>query len=165
MKLYLGYGANTNLVNMKLRCPDAEYVCNVTLKHFQLVFRGVADVIPKRDAQVVCALWVISAEDEKNLDVFEGFPSLYIKRYITIRIAGQRRRCMMYVMRHREWQEEPPMAYENTLRVGYDDCGMPQQQIDEAIQRASKWREKHGAIEVRSRSSWTKKAFNQEECA
>jgi gamma-glutamylcyclotransferase (GGCT)/AIG2-like uncharacterized protein YtfP len=165
MKLYLGYGANTNVAQMATRCPDAEYVCNVTLKHFQLVFRGVADLRPKRDAQVVCSLWVISPEDEKRLDVFEGFPSIYIKRYITIRIAGQRRRCMMYVMRHREWQEEPPMSYEQTLRTGYADCGMPVAQIDDAIRRASKWREKHGVIEVRSRSSWTKPKANQEECA
>lgn len=157
MKLYLGYGANTNFANMKNRCPDAQYVCNITLEHHQLVFRGVADVMPKRGAKVVCSLWVISPKDEEALDGFEGFPYTYVKRYITVHLHGKRHRAMFYVMRTRRYQMEPSASYEATLRSGYGDCGMPISQIDKAIERAKKWRAANATAKVGDTSSWAKK--------
>lgn len=153
MKLYFAYGANTNLAQMARRCPSARYVCNVTLRNHQLVFRGVADVVPARDKTVRGALWLITPACEQALDGFEGFPLLYVKRYVTVRIAGKRRRIMFYVMRNRRYEGLPSASYEECLRTGYGDCGMPEAQIDDAIQRAAR-----SASKARRVSSWDKGA-------
>lgn len=157
MKLYLAYGANTNLGNMSTRCPDAKYVCNITLHHHKLVFRGVADVAAHRGAKVVCALWLISPKDEEALDGFEGFPYTYVKRYVTVHLQGKRHRAMFYVMRTRRYEMEPSAAYEACLREGYAQCGMPIGQIDKAIERANKWRATNANTKVGDTSSWASK--------
>lgn len=138
-KLYFAYGANTNLASMQRRCPTARYVCNLTLHHHQLVFKRVADVVMKRGAKVEGALWVITPEDEKSLDRFEGFPNTYVKKYVTVMIEGRKHRVMFYVIRPYRRQELPSVTYESTLRTGYADCGLPEKQIDRAIERAERW--------------------------
>lgn len=157
MKLYLAYGANTNLANMTVRCPEAKYVCNVTLAEHRLVFRGVADIVASRGNKVVCAMWAISPKDEEALDRFEGFPNLYVKRYVTIHIQGQRHRVMFYVMRTRRYEAAPSERYEQTLRVGYVECGMPEAQIDLAIKRAKAWTKANGQVEGVGHGSWSMK--------
>lgn len=152
MKAYLAYGANTNFEMMKTRCPGAVYVCNVTLNNFRLTFRGVADLAEARGSKVVCALWLITPENEASLDDFEGFPVHYVKRYATLRLNGKRHRVMFYVMRSPRGQCEPARSYEACLRGGYADCGMPLSQIDSAIGRASRATQR-----VVDRSSWAKR--------
>ena len=61
MKYYLAYGSNLNKWQMKHRCPDAVPVGTVTIKDYELVFRGVATIEPKRGAEVQCGIWKISA--------------------------------------------------------------------------------------------------------
>lgn len=141
MKLYLAYGANTNLRSMRTRCPAARYVCNITLNHHTLVFRGVADVVPKRGARVHCALWLLTDACEKALDQFEGFPHLYVKKYVTLHLDGRRHRVMLYVMRNPDsrGQSLPSRSYEDCLRNGYHDCGISTRQIDAAMSRAAEY--------------------------
>ena len=146
MKLYLAYGANTNLSHMKVRCPQAKYVCNITLNHHHLVFRGVADVIPVRGGRVECAMWLITPKDEEALDRFEGFPSFYVKKYVRVRIKDRWSRVMLYVMRNQKdrAQSEGYGSYVETLRAGYRDCGLPLTQIDRAQQRVKEWERAKG---------------------
>lgn len=152
MKAYLAYGANTNFAQMNVRCPGAIYVCNVNLNNFRLTFRGVADVVPHKGSKAVCALWLITPENEAALDGFEGFPRFYVKRYATLRLNGKRHRVMFYVMRSPQGQCEPSESYEACLRAGYADCGMPEKQIDEAIQRALT-----ATHRIEDRSSWARR--------
>lgn len=151
MKAYLAYGANTNFTNMAERCPGAQYICNVTLNHFRMVFRGVADLVPSRGSKVICALWVITPENEAALDRFEGFPRTYVKRYVTMRLNGVRHRVMFYVMRAQRGECEPSEKYEACLREGYADCGMPIAQIDNAIRRAAV-----SSVRAEDKSEWKK---------
>lgn len=143
MKLYLAYGANTNHRSMAGRCPDAKYICNMTLHHHRLVFRGVADVVAVRGARAVCALWAISAKDEEALDRFEGYPHLYVKKYVNMLFRGRKHRVMFYVMRDRKYEAVPSDIYEACLREGYTECGMPLAQIDNAIERAKEYAATH----------------------
>lgn len=138
MKLYLAYGANTNFSSMDLRCPAAKYVCNLDLKDHQLVFRGVADVVPLKGKKVECALWTITEECERSLDTFEGFPTFYVKKYVRVWLKGRWVRIMFYLMRKQERRAQSPAysGYEQTLRQGYADCGMSVAQIDDALKRA-----------------------------
>lgn len=143
-KFYLAYGANTNKGAMSLRCPGAVFIAPYTLHNMRLVFRGVADVVDAKGVQTDAALWTITAADEAALDVFEGFPRLYVKRYVKILVEGVKQRGMMYVMRTPlERQALPFRAYVDCMLEGYAQCSLDKQQILDAIH----------SIELRSRNA------------
>jgi hypothetical protein len=98
----------------------------------------VADVRSRKHREVVCAMWELQPRDEAALDAFEGYPRHYTKHYARINFRGESRLVMFYIMAgHRVDVHEPPRSYEATLREGYRNCGMPEQQINDAIFAAS----------------------------
>ena len=78
---YFAYGSNLNIKHMQWRCQNAVPLGAYTLQGYQLVFRYYADLMPVQDKSVKGGLWEISEEDEKLLDRYEGYPSLYEKYY------------------------------------------------------------------------------------
>jgi gamma-glutamylcyclotransferase (GGCT)/AIG2-like uncharacterized protein YtfP len=127
MKLYFAYGANLNLEGMRFRCPSAHPVSAFLLHDYRLAFSGVATIQPCPGATVPGALWEITQECEDNLDVFEGFPFLYSKIYLT---QGNQE-FMAYVM-----NDDPPAgpsrSYFNTIREGYQDWNLPIADLEQA---------------------------------
>lgn len=87
-RLYLAYGSNINLTQMKYRCPAAVPLMPVELKNYTLAFRGggVATILPEKDSFVPCLLWSITPACEQSLDRYEGYPNLYHKEMVTITI-------------------------------------------------------------------------------
>ena len=84
--LYFAYGSNLNLFQMKHRCKDSIFLKKINLKDFRLTFRSkyrAADIEPKKNSIVPGGLFNISKSDEKKLDVYEDYPSLYRKFYFT----------------------------------------------------------------------------------
>jgi len=133
--LYFAYGANTNVEGMAYRCPNAEPIKTAKLKDWQLVFRGVADVIPCNGDVVTGVLWRITERCEKSLDRFEGFPTLYVKRYVKVSIDGQQYRVMFYVMRSRSYTSLPSACYLNTILEGYDHFQIDRACVHNALER------------------------------
>ena len=78
---YFAYGSNLNIRHMQWRCQNAVPLGAYTLQGYQLIFRYYADLIPAQDNSVKGGLWEISEEDERLLDRYEGYPSLYEKYY------------------------------------------------------------------------------------
>lgn len=125
MKYYLAYGSNLNKRQMKYRCPDAVPVGTVTIKDYELVFRGVATIEPKAGAEVQCGIWRISAEDERHLDVYEGYPRLYVKQDFRVVVNGKPITAMAYVMTNGIRRKYPPTTeYLMTIMEGYADFGL-----------------------------------------
>ena len=84
--LYFAYGSNLNLFQMKRRCKDSIFLRKINLKNFRLTFRSkyrAADIEFKKNSIVPGGLFDISKNDEKKLDVYEDYPSLYKKFYFT----------------------------------------------------------------------------------
>ena len=130
MKLYFAYGANLNLDNMTWRCPDAVAIQPLHLIDWRLCFSSVATIQPSAGDRVPGALWAISDQDEQELDIFEGWPSLYRKQ--TIQQDGIE--FMVYVMNSdRPWP--PGAGYASTIAQGYQDWGLDLRDLDRAIQR------------------------------
>ena len=122
MKYYLAYGSNLNKRQMKQRCPDAIPVASVTIPDYELVFRGVATIEPKAGASVQCGIWRISAEDEKSLDRYEGFPRLYGKQFFWVPVNGKMVRAMAYIMTAGAHKKRQPYTdYLITIMEGYED--------------------------------------------
>ena len=68
-RLYIAYGSNLNLEQMKHRCPTAEVVGTAELKNWRLWFRGgnhsaVATIERERGFKVPVLIWRIQPEDE-----------------------------------------------------------------------------------------------------
>jgi gamma-glutamylcyclotransferase (GGCT)/AIG2-like uncharacterized protein YtfP len=78
--LYFAYGSNLHHFQMKRRCKDSIFLKKINLKDFRLTFRSkyrAADIEPKKNSIVPGGLFEISKSDEKKLDVYEDFPTLY----------------------------------------------------------------------------------------
>ena len=88
--MYGAYGANLNVSNMEVRCPQAKPMISFMLHGYKLVFNGVADIIKSKGSKVPIGLWEITEDCEKSLDSFEGFPYLY-KKSISILIFLEQR--------------------------------------------------------------------------
>lgn len=76
-RLYIAYGSNLNLEQMKHRCPTAEVVGTTVLHNWQLMFRGdnygaVATIERRRGSKVPVLVWRIQPRDEAALDRYEG---------------------------------------------------------------------------------------------
>lgn len=125
--LYFAYGSNLHLEQMRLRCPTAEPVAAATLRGWKLVFRGVADIAEgKADDLVYGAVFRIREKDEHALDVYEGYPHLYIKRFVTVKLAdGSNARAMVYVMKSRKTHSTPSDFYFNVIKEGFENWALP----------------------------------------
>lgn len=134
--LYFAYGSNLNRSQMEMRCPNARPLGSLLLNNWRLVFRGVADIEPHEGSILPIGLWSITDKCETALDLYEGYPRLYGKRYFTIK----GKRYMTYLMNH-EGIGVPSRPYAETIREGYNDFRLPLGFLDEAIAHSQKFGE------------------------
>lgn len=142
-KTYLAYGSNMNMDQMAMRCPNAKVLGTGTLHNWELTFRGtrregVATIEPKEGAKVGVLLWSITAECERSLDRYEGFPHLYRKESITVTLDGDEVQAMVYIMNEIYPYTIPGPYYYKTLVDGYADCNFDKALLDEAIERTAR---------------------------
>ena len=131
-KLYVAYGSNLNLAQMAKRCPNAKVVGCGELKDYQLTFCGVATIIPKTGAKTLVGVWEITPKDERNLDIYEGYPSFYRKETVEVTVREQKLQAMVYIKN----DEEPMMPYQgyyDTILQGYKDVGLDPKALQAAL--------------------------------
>ena len=133
--LYLAYGSNINLEQMRYRCPTAKRIGTAMLAGYELEFRGVATSVPKAEAAVPVLAWELQPQDEKNLDRYEGFPHLYCKQTFEIQVSGRTYDAMAYVMNGMEIAP-PSRAYYEGILAGYLANGMDTSYLDAAVERS-----------------------------
>ena len=121
--LYFAYGSNLHHFQMKRRCKDSIYLKKINLKDFKLTFRSkyrAADIEPKKNSIVQGGLFEISKSDEKKLDVYEDYPTLYKKHYFLY----FEKKVMTYTMVKKTIFKFPTERYLNIVKQGYIDCGL-----------------------------------------
>lgn len=90
-------------------------------------------------------LWRVTAEDEKSLDRYEGFPDFYYKRQIqavTVNAAGRdcgRTRGMAYVMHEERRFGLPQGWYAALLERAYENFGFEKEILREALAYTAKY--------------------------
>lgn len=119
-KVYIAYGSNMNMEQMAIRCPNAKPIGKYTLYDYKLEFRRVANIIKCKGAKTPVALWSITENCEKSLDRYEGYPRLYRKEYVKLKINEKEVIGMVYVMNTGEIAE-PSNNYYNVIKQGYKD--------------------------------------------
>lgn len=139
-RYYFAYGANLNKKNMAYRCPTAKPVGPAVLQGYRLAFKGVADVLPVKGQHTHGAVWIIKPGDEESLDQFEGYPYLYTKRVVDVKLrSGETMECMIYLMNgghDRSRRLSAPSAeYYRTVARGYRDFNLPFKHLIIAVNR------------------------------
>lgn len=138
-RLYIAYGSNLNLEQMRHRCPTAEVVGIAELKNWRLRFRGgahsaVATIERERGFKVPVLIWRIQPEDEAALDRYEGCPFLYRKETLRLTVNGKRVYAMIYIMNEAHHPYGVPSAgYLDTIREGYQAAGFDKNILTEAV--------------------------------
>ncbi len=136
---YFAYGSNLNRRQFSRRCPTARAIGRVTLPDFQLVFRGVADIVDAPGEVVEGMAYRITPPDERALDRYEGFPHLYTKRSFPMKVMrrGQEKivDVMFYVMQD-DYLAPPDDFYLSTIEEGYHDWQIPSTTLNSAVARA-----------------------------
>jgi len=131
--LYFAYGSNLNLFQMKRRCKESIFLKKINLKDFRLTFRSkyrAADIEPKKNSIVPGGLFEISKSDEKKLDVYEDYPSLYRKFYFTY----YGKKVMTYTMVKKTPFRFPTERYLNVVKRGYKDCNLNKKYLIKGLQ-------------------------------
>ena len=130
--LYFAYGRNLNLFQMKRRCKDSVYLKKINLTDFKLTFRSkyrAADIEPKKNSIVPGGLFEISKSDEKKLDVYEDYPTLYKKYYFYY----YGKKVMTYIMVKKTPFKFPTERYLNVVKRGYRDCKLDVKFLTKAL--------------------------------
>jgi gamma-glutamylcyclotransferase (GGCT)/AIG2-like uncharacterized protein YtfP len=134
-KIYGAYGSNTNISQMVQRCPKAEILGKCWLKDYQLTFKGfgVANVEPKEGSQVPLVLWRTTEQCEYALDRYEGYPTLYNKKQVTVETDQGEIKIYIYVMVDAEEYSLPTNSYYNSIIDGYNDNNLPLEYLTDAL--------------------------------
>ena len=130
--LYFAYGSNLHHHQMKKRCKDSRFIKKITLKDYSLTFRskyGAADIEKNKGNKVYGALYDISKSDEKKLDVYEEYPTVYVKMFFQY----NNQKIMTYIMPKKTIFRYPTERYLNVVKQGYKDCKLDQKYLKKAL--------------------------------
>ena len=128
-RYYIAYGSNLSVEQMAQRCPDAKVVGMAAIQDWKLVFRVHATIEPAEGRVVPVLIWEISDRDERNLDLYEGYPSYYFKQDLELMMTdlnGRNSRpvtAMVYIMADGHKVRMPMKGYIDVLAEGYERFG------------------------------------------
>ena len=82
------------------------------------------------------ALWTVTDECIAALDIFEGYPSVYTRRLVTVWTPGSQKplRAWIYVMTDPKSVGLPYAEYFDEVAAGYRDFGIPVSQLRNAVE-------------------------------
>ena len=137
-KLYIAYGSNMDEGQMAHRCPTARLLGQTEGEGYRLLFKGsltgaYATIEPQEGGRVPALVWEIGELDEASLDRYEGFPSFYYKKDLTVSLGGQEVTAMAYIMDERRRLGEPGGAYYGVLERAYEKFGFPMETLKTAL--------------------------------
>jgi len=129
-KYYIAYGSNLNISQMNMRCPQARFVGKGELDGYRLLFRGsktgsYLTIEQKKGYSVPIVIWLVSENDVKMLDRYEGYPTFYYKENLKMRISKLKTKekrdisAFVYIMHEERPIGVPSKAYMEACLEGY----------------------------------------------
>ena len=79
--------------------------------------------------KVYGALYNISKLDERRLDIYEDYPTLYTKMYF----KNNNKLIMTYLMKKKTKRSPPTSRYLDTIKQGYIDCRINKKSLNAAL--------------------------------
>ena len=131
---YFAYGSNLNLELIDRRCPGIRPLTPAILKDYELVFRGVADVISAPGKTVIGAIYEVNEAHLQALDLYEGFPHFYQRRLVKVEtLQGEKSQALTYMMTAKTAPYPPAEHYLHIIITGMKQWNFPQEYIEEVL--------------------------------
>lgn len=143
-KYYIAYGSNMAVDQMAIRCPEAKVVGTAILNGWQLVFKRYATIEPNPEANTPVLVWEISEGDEKRLDRYEGYPSLYFKKDLEVSVLPTgggdpvTLTAMVYIMDEAYTHAAPTPDYYTVLKDAYEAFHFPMETLTQALKDSNR---------------------------
>ena len=126
---YFAYASNLNRKQMAERAPDSKAKFVATLPNFKLTFTtragkqgGVASIAPHRGEKVLGAVYEVSERDLKRLDSYEGVPTVYDRRKVTVWTeTNEPVEAITYIKIDQSNGQKPLPEYLAIIQQGYRD--------------------------------------------
>ena len=142
---YFAYGSNLDLLQMQLRCPEAQFVSTAKLDGYRVCFPrksfvrdcAVISIEPAVDEQVWGALYELDGTDITRLDEREGYDrrrdrQLNQHNRITVRVEGSDERVVVaevYIAVPSANPGLPSPQYVGYLVASAAECGLPKSHL------------------------------------
>lgn len=125
-KYYIAYGSNMDLDQMKYRVRDSVFIGTGYIENYRLEFRAkYATIVQEEGFKVPVVIFGISEEDESSLDRYEGYPKLYYKSNIKVKLKDslEELECMVYIMEKGYKYKLPEVGYYENMEISYKFFG------------------------------------------
>jgi gamma-glutamylcyclotransferase (GGCT)/AIG2-like uncharacterized protein YtfP len=131
--LYFAYGSNMDQSQMEERCPQAKLIGQGKLAGFKFIInrRGVATVVPNPDKDVYGLLWRLNGTDEASLDEYEGVPTNYRKKSVTIELPDQTNTSAMIYVATNDSPGTPRNLYMEKIKTAAEGHNLSPEYIEE----------------------------------
>jgi gamma-glutamylcyclotransferase (GGCT)/AIG2-like uncharacterized protein YtfP len=142
---YFAYGSNLDLLQMQLRCPEAQFVSTAKLDGYRLCFPrksfirdcAVISIEPSMSESVWGALYELDGTDIQRLDEREGYDKRRdrgLNQYnrITVRVETADERAVVaevYVATPTPNPGLPSPQYVGYLVASAAECGLPKSHL------------------------------------
>jgi len=130
---YFAYGMNTSLDQMATRCPGAVCLGPAWIDDYEFVFRAHADIAESAGSVCYGVLWDINEKHLQSLDALEGYPYYYTRFLVKVNTGDYFIFALTYQMNDQSGLQEPGAGYLEMVTEGYQQNGVPTNQIDRAI--------------------------------
>ena len=159
-KKYIAYGSNMDTGQMRYRCPTAKVIGTGEIKDYELLFRGhergaYATIEPKEGGSVPVLIWEVGPEDERNLDIYEGYPRFYGKQDLEVQTEHGTESIMVYIMNSRHSMGMPSKEYLDTIKRGYAEAGFSLTPLYEAVEKIQRRAEEKMEQMEMEETPWT----------
>lgn len=131
--LYFAYGMNTNIDSMAIRCPNARDLGKAFLLDHKMVFKYHCDVIEQAGSDAPGVLWEITDDCLASLDVLEGYPTYYQRKWSTVLHNGQRVNTLVYYMPGDDLPGMPAKHYYDMVLQGYKEHGISEEPLIDGL--------------------------------
>lgn len=124
---------------MAIRCPNAEVIGTGEIKNYRLMFKGempysYATIEEEDGYSVPVVLWELSAEDERRLDRYEGYPKKYYKKIFEVETSkGTVKNVMAYIMDEGYALNPPDSHYYAGIYDAYENFKLDTGILEEAL--------------------------------
>lgn len=141
---YAAYGSNTNLEEMKLRCPDAIYKGTGYIEGYELLFCGrpnkaFLNIRPNAKEKVRVCLFKITEDDLRSLDEYEEYPELYDRVECDVFMDdGSLNKAFFYEMDSDVELRRPSDSYYKRCEQGFIDNGFDPLLLKLALEKSIK---------------------------
>lgn len=109
------------------------------INNYRLLFRGahagaVATIEHYKGASVPVLVWEITPADETAIDRYEGWPFLYRKETLKVRLNGKYVTAMVYIMNEGRPFGQPSCYYYSTILEGYKSADFNIEILKQAVE-------------------------------